>query len=104
MNNRHQCQASAYQENRSNTNNAKDWIENSIREGFINSYSESNISINLFAFARGAYAAVHKGTMKHSRENVAIKILFPDEGNYEGKFYKKLVKEVVADLCIFSIL
>src|SRR6185312_9253790 len=94
MNNRHQYQATAYQENRSNTNNAKDWIENSIREGFINSYSESNISINLFAFARGAYAAVHKGTMKHSRENVAIKILFPDEGNCEKKFYKKFVKEV----------
>ena len=95
MNSNEQYQATAYQENRSNTNNTyKDWIEDSIRGGFINCYSESSITINPFAFARGAYAAVHKGTMKHSRENVAIKILFPDEHNGEEKFYKKFAKEV----------
>ena len=95
MNSNEQYQATVYQENRSNTNNTyKDWIEDSIRGGFINCYSESSITINPFAFARGAYAAVHKAIMKHSRENVAIKILFPDEHNGEEKFYKKFAKEV----------
>ena len=95
MNSNEQYQATAYQENRSKTNNTyKDWIEDSIRGGFINCYSESSITINPFAFARGAYAAVHKGTMKHSGEIVAIKILFPDEHNGEEKFYKKFAKEV----------
>ena len=94
MNSNEQYQATAYQENRSNTNKYKDWIEDSIRRGFINCYSESSITIHPFAFARGAYAAVHKAIMKHSRENVAIKILFPDEHNGEEKFYKKFAKEV----------
>jgi len=84
------------QENGSN-NMYKQWIRNSIQEGYIDCYLENNVTVSMMPIARGAYGVVHKGTIKDSGKTVAMKTLFPEECNCEEKFYKKFVKEVVVD-------
>ena len=89
-----QSQIISHQREEPNNVYNKEWIENSIQEGYIRCYQKSDIDMRSLPIAGGAYGAVFEATMKHNRLTVAIKTLYRNVHGCEENFYKKLVKEV----------
>jgi len=76
------------------SNEYEEWIENSIRDGFIHYYSEGDIKVGRTPIANGAYGVVFKATMKRNGMPVAMKTLVRRSGENDEKLCKKFVKEV----------
>ena len=89
-----QFQVISHQQRNPNNVYNKEWIENSIQEGYIRCYQKSDIDMRSLPIAGGAYGAVFEATMKHNRSTIAIKTLYRNVHGCEEKFYRKLVKEV----------
>jgi len=72
----------------------KDWLDKSIEEGFIRSYSESDI-LDRKILGRGGYGLVYKATLKHTGIAIAMKTLIPGNNENDEETYSEFVDEVV---------
>ncbi|CAG8503710.1 4872_t:CDS:2 [Paraglomus occultum] len=71
----------------------KEWLANSVKEGFIEQYLEEDL-LDRTLLGHGGYGVVYKAKIKQSGVSVAIKPLFLNRYGREEELYKKFVKEV----------